>query len=79
MRKSCISRAFLKSTILKKIFFLKSTILNVKIFLLSMILNEKVSLKGVISNLKYSVLSDIELKLFGLVRFRIKFLQRVRL
>ena len=57
MRKFCVSRAYLKSTILKK-FFLKS-----------MILNEKVFVKSVILNKNFFVLSDFKSTFLQRARF----------
>ena len=73
LRKFCVLRTFLKSTILKKIFFLKITTLNVNFFLKSMILNEKVFVKIMIFNLQFFVLSDFEFIFFRLIKFRINF------
>ena len=64
MRKFCVLRAILESTILNVNFFLKSMILIEKVFVKSMILNEI-----------FCVLSDFELNFFHLVGFEIKFLQ----
>ena len=66
-RKFCVSRAYLKSTILKKNNFKKQDFKE-KIFLKSMILNEKVFVKSVILNKNFFLLSD----------FVSTFLQRVR-
>ena len=72
IRKLCVLRAFLKSTILKKKFFLKSMILNVKFSLKSLILNEKVFVKSMILNLKFFLLSDFESTFLKRVRFWVK-------
>ena len=69
MRKVCVLRASLKSTILKKKFFLKSKFLNVKICLKSMPLSENFFAKGMFSNENFFILSDFDLKFSRLVRF----------
>ena len=67
MRKFWVLRAYLQSTILKKV-FLNSMILKKKVFLKSIILNKKFLVKSMILNRKIFVLSN----------FVSKFLQRVR-
>ena len=64
MRRFCVLRALLKSTILRKKLFLQSTVLKKKNFLKSMILNEKVFVKSGILKKIFLVLSDFELQFF---------------
>ena len=69
MRKFCVLRAILKSTIWKKKLFLKNTTLKKKNFLKSMILNEKLSVKSMTLNKNFFELSDFEQSFFCRVRF----------
>ena len=72
MRKFCVLRALVKSTISKKIFFLKSMIMNKIFFLKSMILNKKIFVKRMILDRKIFVSSDFVSTFLQRVRFGIK-------